>query len=345
MVRLQVALLSCILLVVSIASTCVAQGLPVLPGFPVTGMQSVKFYPPKVSLEWMSCPSGISYGGHVGQWSVQKGFTNTLSFKAVIPNGGLWLGISQGIGYGPYLQLNLEGRYLFPQNRGFSSVLINPGVVFQDPEIRSWSPKNERWLLDGSVSYSPTRSCAIIVGLRYDSLYLIGSDPPYLDHSAFVAPGVIYPSSLPTDQLSLSLHNWLPYVGVMTTLKGSSSSVTARVIGFPWTGSSLKAWVTQNGDNRYIQNSCPNRSYFAEGYVEYGLSPVSQVSLSVFGRVTTFHGSQYDNPYANEGRLETVILGPPFTLLSSFRPSDFSVGITEYSVGGAASIRFDLPWI
>ncbi len=160
----------------------------------------------------------------------------------------LWL--TELIGLGNSLALNLEGAYLLPSTSHDSSWSFDSRLSDTFPYVLGWQPatRTEWWLVDGQVRYNVQGGAyKLLAGLRSDKFDSRFTDFPFVS-LALLPAGAGFVNALTPDMRSdVTVTTWIPYVGVELRSLTGGFDFSAQLIAAPWISPRLKDGLTAGG--------------------------------------------------------------------------------------------------
>lgn len=283
---------------------------------------------PSVSVSWLESRKGLVFGGRFTQGGTDIGL------DTAVPTKGLWLGASQTIYPAAGVRLVLQGQYLFPTNQKFS-YFLNHFAAPAFSEVRPWDSKGERWYVEGTGYYQLSDNLSALAGLRYDYQYVLGSNPPSTVLGGFLV------TSIPQDQMDVTLKSPLPYIGLRYEFGSESTSVSAEIRGFPTIPlrgevglTTATGLLVPTGTRRWTFSGAPKSAYFLEGLLKYSFQFYGS-RLNLFSTMSLIHAQNL------KGGLEVAgDAGPDPVVPPTSFPSEWSIDRLEISAGGEISLAF-----
>ena len=225
---------------------------------------------------------------------------------------GIWLGADLTVDLAPRFTVTTTASYLFPFYK-YSSVSVREITnVFN---LQSDLDVEPQWFAtDLEVDWRYSDSISLVGGVRYD--YLIATFTAGPEIAALLAPS----DPLRAD---LNVNSIFPYLGIRNQLGGDWGKLICTAKGFPF-------GIASEG--------APDKAYFAEIDVKYGISPYDNMMLQLDARWQTaralFKGlsviSSIFNPDPNQAQR------------SGFVEADLAVHWQQFYLGAEVLVDFSL---
>jgi hypothetical protein len=238
------------------------------------------------------------------------------------PIHGLWLGLSKTVAVSDRTALIGSGWYLFGSNsetnwNGFDG----------------WSAKMQWWFVDILGAYGSLNGFSLLAGFRYDYVTIRVQNP---SDSGFFFSNIHGIADLQSKA-------YIPLIGMQLGCSGGSSSLSFRVVGFPYLFGNFSAVTSDNflfgaaapipGVDNFRINGTLQGRYFIEFFTEYACRLANYADIGVFGRYSSTGG------YAR-GSLDSAfgfVNNPTIVSRSGF-PQSFQRN--NWTLGGRISLSF-----
>jgi hypothetical protein len=245
------------------------------------------------------------------------GLSGVLEFQHSYPNRGVWLGLGLPIDAGPRLGIYASAWTFLRTGNVHSRETYNDTNVIS----REWQVKPYWTILEALAILRCGCGFNILGGFRYDHYDITLSNPR---NSTVV--------SLPTDQADLNVRNYIPLIGTQYENHSYLGSLVFRAVGFPALGGDVKYLEPFGGAQALSGTGNYRRGYFAELFMEYS-KKFGPSQLGLFARWNELH--------AQSTVSVTNLTGGPVLVTQNY---DFSFNRNSWTLGGSASLAFNLPY-
>jgi hypothetical protein len=258
--------------------------------------------------------NGTSYG-LVTQGLALAGLVSSQNSYS---NRGIWLGLALPIDLGPRFGVTASAWTLLRTGTLNSS----EGLGFA---TRQWNVDPSWSFVEGLAILRCGYGCNILAGLRYDH-HTIAFNSPLVTSGAVV--------SAITDQADLNTENWIPLIGTQYENNSYLGNLVFRAVGFPALGGNVR-WSEGFAFPTFLFLGSSNyrRGYFAELFMEYS-KKFGPGQLGLFGRWNVLH--------AESTLPVNLALGGVIAAIQ--QNYDFSFNRSSWTLGGSASLAFNLPY-
>jgi hypothetical protein len=238
---------------------------------------------------------------------------------------GWWLGLEQEVRVGDEGRLILAGAYLLPTTKTADSTDL---IVATPLWSRPFDASYQWWFLDGSGIVDLSSVFAVIGGFRFDTFETHLKNPPTLPFYSF-----------PADEGDVRIKSYIPYVGVQTKYDSGVSSITARLVGFPWVGGTCRSGLTYGNPAPPVRDSVNgkfSKGYFLEASCDYSrrvaVGKFGMGAIGAFAKVCVIH--------SRGSATFSATTAPVGTEQDTF---DVTFHRSAIVVGGNVSILFSSP--